>query len=135
MTVTLHNIAGSDAPLGYSHATAARGTTIVHVSGQVGYDADGVLAEGLAAQTLQAMLNVAKALEAAGARVEDLVKSTIYIVGWEPSKLEGFLTGAMAAREHHPFPDAALTLVGVHSLFEPGHLIEIEAVAVVDGAS
>ena len=46
--------------------------------------------------------------------------------------LDAFLTGAMAAREHHPFPDAALTLVGVHSLFEPDHLVEIEAVAVVD---
>ena len=132
MTVTLHNIADTDAPLGYSHATAARGTTIVHVSGQVGADAAGVLREGLAAQTEQAMLNVAKALEAAGARVEDLVKSTIYIAGWDPSMLDAFLTGAMAARQHHPFPDAALTLIGVHSLFEPDHLVEIEAVAVVD---
>ena len=41
---------------------------------------------------------------------------------------------AMAAGEKHAFPDAALTLIGVHSLFEPGHLIEIEAVAVVDDA-
>ena len=28
--------------------------------------------------------------------------------------------------------DAALTLIGVASLFEPSHLVEIEAVAVVD---
>lgn len=132
MTVTFHNIAGADAPLGYSHASAARGTTIVHVSGQVGYDADGVLADGLAAQTEQAMLNVAKALDAAGARVEDVVKTTVYVAQWDPSMLDAFLAGAMAGREHHPFADAALTLIGVHSLFEPEHLIEIEAVAVVD---
>ena len=48
--------------------------------------------------------------------------------------LEDYLTGAMAAREHHPFPDATLTLVGVHSLFEADHLVEIEAVAMVDDA-
>ena len=29
----------------------------------------------------------------------------------------------MAACEHHPFADTALTLIGVHSLFEPEHLI------------
>lgn len=132
MTMTLHNIAGTEAPLGYHHASVARGTAIVHVSGQPGVDADGVVAEGLAAQTEQAMVNVAKALEAAGARVEDVVKSTIYVVGWEPSMFEAFLVGAMAARERHPFPDAALTLIGVASLFEPSHLVEIEAVAVVD---
>ena len=132
MTVTLHNIAGTDAPLGYHHATAARGSTIVHVSGQPGVDAAGVVADGLTAQTEQAMLNVAKALDAAGAGVEHLVKATIYVVGWEPSMFDAFVAGAMAAREHHPFPDAALTLIGVHSLLEPSHLVEIEAVAVVD---
>src|SRR5688572_10548711 len=62
MTVTFHNIAGTDAPFGYHHATAARGTTIVHVSGQPGVDEHGVVAGGLAAQTEQAMVNVAKAL-------------------------------------------------------------------------
>ena len=132
MPATLHNIAGTEAPFGYHHATVARGSTIIHVSGQPGVDADGVVAEGLAAQTEQAMLNVAKALEAAGATVEDIVKSTIYIVGWDPSMLDAFMTGALAARAHHPFPDAALTLIGVHSLFVPEHLVEIEAVAVVD---
>jgi enamine deaminase RidA (YjgF/YER057c/UK114 family) len=131
MTVTLHNIAGTDAPFGYHHASAAVGTTLVHLAGQVGADSDGVVAEGLAAQTEQAMLNVAKALAAAGAGVEDLVKSTIYVVGWQPSMFEAFLEGAMAARQQHPFPDSPLTLIGVHSLFEPSHLIEIEAVAVV----
>ncbi len=132
MTVTLHNIAGIDAPVGYHHASAARGTTIVHIAGQVGTDPDGVLADGLAAQTEQAMLNVAKALDAAGARVEDLVKSTLYVVGWEPSMFDALVEGSIAAGQQHPFPDVPLTLIGVHSLFEPGHLIEIEAVAVVD---
>jgi enamine deaminase RidA (YjgF/YER057c/UK114 family) len=132
MTVTLHNIEGTEAPFGYHHAAVARGTAVVHVSGQIGTDEDGVVAEGLAAQTELAMRNLAKALDAAGARVEDIVKSTIYVVAWDPSKFEDFVVGAMAAREHHPFPDAALTLVGVQALFDPSHLVEIEAVAVID---
>ena len=134
MTITLHNIAGTNAPFGYHHASAARSGTIVHLAGQVGADAAGVVADGLAAQTEQAMLNVAKALDAAGAGVEHLVKSTIYVVGWEPSMFDEFLAGALAARAQHPFPDAPLTLVGVHSLFDPSHLIEIEGIAVVPAA-
>jgi enamine deaminase RidA (YjgF/YER057c/UK114 family) len=131
MTVTLHNIPGFGAPQGYSHAAAARGELIVHVSGQVGEDEQGTVADGLAAQTEQALRNVARALEAAGASPQDVVKSTFYVVAWDPSKLDDFLTGAIAARVDHPFPDAALTLIGVQSLFIPEHLVEVEAVAVV----
>lgn len=40
--------------------------------------------------------------------------------------------GGSAWREERPFPDVALTLIGVKSLFTPEMLIEIEAVAVVD---
>jgi hypothetical protein len=36
----------------------------------------------------------------------------------------------MAARRDHPFPDAAVTLIGVQSLFTPDMLIEVETVAV-----
>jgi len=132
MTITLHNIEGMDPPVGYSHATAARGDLIVHVSGQVGADDDGVVADGLTAQTERALRNVARALEAAGATMQDVVKSTFYVVGWDPSQFDALVAGAMAVQADHPSRDAALTLVGVQSLFDPAHLIEIEAVAVVD---
>ncbi len=69
MTVTCHNIPGFDPPPMSSHATAARGDVIIHISGQVGTDDTGAVAEGLAAQTECAILNVATALEAAGASV------------------------------------------------------------------
>jgi len=67
MTVTLHNITGIEPPPIGSHATAARGNCIVHIAGQVGADEQGVVASGLAAQMERALLNVALALEAAGA--------------------------------------------------------------------
>lgn len=40
--------------------------------------------------------------------------------------------GISAAGAQQPYPDMALTLVGVTSLFTPEMLIEIEAVAVAD---
>jgi enamine deaminase RidA (YjgF/YER057c/UK114 family) len=133
MAVTLHNIAGAATPQWYSHATAARGSTIVHVAGQVGTDEQGNLVPGgLAAQAEQAMLNVVAALHAAGAGVGDLVKTTMYVVDWHPSMMPELAQGGEAARRRHPIPDAALTLIGVKSLFTPEMLIEIDAVAVVD---
>ena len=132
MPVTLHNIVGAAPPVRYSHATSAVGSRIVHIAGQVGTDASGaVVPGGLAAQTEHALLNVARALDAAGAGVDDIAKVTFYIVDWEPSMYEQLARGAEAARAHHAFRDVALTLIGVKSLFTPEMLIEIEAVAVV----
>jgi len=106
MTVTLHNIEGKGAPVGFSHASAARGNLIVHVAGQVGENDEGVIAEGLTAQAEQALRNVARAFDAAGAAVTDLVKTTRYVVGWDPSQFEALVTGLMTAQVDHPFPDA-----------------------------
>lgn len=134
MTVTLHNIAGLDAPALGCHATAARGNVIVHLSGQVGSDESGaIVAGGLSAQMERALLNMALALEAAGATVDDLAKMTAYVVDWHPSMIEDLMRGGAAARASVPFRDVALTLIGVKSLFTPEMLVEIEAVAVFDG--
>jgi enamine deaminase RidA (YjgF/YER057c/UK114 family) len=133
MPATHHNIAGfPPPPPGSSHATAAPAGRIVHVSGQPGTDAEGnIVPGGLAAQTERAVRNVALALEAAGARPEDVVKTTFYVVDWEPGKVEALVGGAMTARQEHAFPDAAVTLIGVQSLFTPDMLVEVEVVAVV----
>lgn len=134
MTVTLHNIAGYPPPTqGSSHATAARGNCIVHISGQVGQDESGKLVSGgLPEQAERALLNVALAIEAAGATVEDLAKVTFYVVDWNPSMFEELARGGGAARAQRPFPDVAITLIGVASLFTPEMLIEIDAIAVYD---
>ncbi len=133
MTVTLHNIAGFPAPAQGSHATAARGDLIVHISGQVGTDESGeIVPGGLAAQTERALLNVALALEAAGARLDDLAKLTAYVVEWDASMLDELARGIGAAGAQRSYPDVATTLIGVTSLFTPELRIEIEAVAVFD---
>ena len=125
------NVPGRPEPVGFSHVSIASGDRIIHIAGQVGTDADGtVVPGGLAAQAEQALLNVGAALEAAGASEADLVKLTVYVVRWEPSMFEEFGTGMLAARNARPSAAVPVTLIGVHSLFEPEHLVEIEATAV-----
>ena len=132
MAVTLKNADGLAKPVGFSHIARAPQGELVFLSGQPGADADGILvAGGLAAQTTQALLNVSTLLEAAGATEQDLVKLTLYVAGWEISKREELFRGFVAARQHRPFPDVPLTLVGVEKLFEQDMLIEVEGIAVL----
>lgn len=131
MTITRHNIAGIPAPQGYSHATAARGSRIIHISGQVGTDESGaVVPGGLAEQTARAIQNVALALAAADASMADLVKVTFYVVNWHPGLYEELARGSAIAHGPSGNPNVALTLIGVAALFTPELLIEVEAVAV-----
>lgn len=132
MTVEYLNTPGVPEPQGFTHISIARGERIVHVAGQVGQDENGdIVTGGLAAQTERAALNLGRALEAAGASESDLVKVTVYVVGWEPSMFEELAAGFGAARAARPGPEVPVTLIGVHSLFQPDMLLEIEGVAIV----
>lgn len=119
----------------HHQVTIGRGSRIVSMAGQVSWDAGGRLvgADDLAAQTEQAYLNVATALEAAGATTEDLIRATLYVVQLSPEKLEQVCAGMQRAAQRlgvrldHPG-----TYIGVMSLFDPAYLIEIEATAVID---
>lgn len=129
MPIELRNVPGLPEPEGYSHLSIATGERIVHIAGQVGRGDDGELAEGLGAQAATALRNVQRALEVAGMTESDLVKITLYVRDWDPSKVEELFGGLMAASSESS-PDVPVTLIGVQSLFEPGMLIEIEAVAI-----
>ncbi|MDO4568501.1 MAG: Rid family detoxifying hydrolase [Clostridia bacterium] len=62
----------------YSHAVAIEG--IVFTSGQIGFDPVTMqLAEGVEAQTVQALTNLTCVLEAAGATLADVVKTTVFV--------------------------------------------------------
>ena len=132
--VQTFNAPGLAQPEGFMHGSVATGKRMVFLAGQVGQDADGnVVAEGdLAGQTKQAMLNVAAALEAGGATLEDVAKLKVYVVDWDESKLEALVGGFGAAAE--ALGGAAVvpvTLIPVPRLFAREHLIEIEATAVI----
>ena len=131
MTLELINPEDLPTPESYTHVIAATGSRLVFVAGQVADDAQGNLvgAGDLAAQARLAFANVGRALAAAGARPEQVAKLTIYVVHHEPEYLPAISEARVAVFGGHKPTD---TLVGVETLAEPGYLIEVEAIAVVD---
>jgi len=126
----LVNPSGLHDPTVYSHLAVGRGSRVVFVAGQVGYDRDGnLVGDDHGAQAEQAFRNLATALEGVGGRVDDVAKITIYVVNHTP-ELIGPIMGARAKvfGEHKP----ASTYVGVATLIRPELLVEVEAVAVLD---
>ena len=118
-------------PESYTHVVSATGSRLVFVAGQVAEDADGNLvgAGDLAAQARQAFANVGRCLAAAGAVPEQVARITIYVVGHRPQYLSDISAARIAVfGDHRP----ADTVLGVQTLAEPGRLIEVEAVAVLD---
>lgn len=131
MTLELINPEDLATPASYTHVIAASGSRLVFVAGQVADDARGDLVGGndLAAQARQAFANVGRALAAAGATPEQVAKITIYVVHHRPEYLPEISEARIAVFGEHRPTD---TLVGVAALAEPGYLIEVDAIAVVD---
>jgi enamine deaminase RidA (YjgF/YER057c/UK114 family) len=131
MSIELINPEGLYEPPTYTHLAVARGSRIVYVSGQVGFDSNGKLVgDGdVVTQAEQAYRNVATAVQAVGGSVADIAKLTIFVVGHRPELVEP-LTRARAEvfGDHKP----ASTFLGVERLIRPELLVEVEAVAVLD---
>jgi enamine deaminase RidA (YjgF/YER057c/UK114 family) len=131
MTLVLINPEELPTPASYTQVIVATGSRLVFVAGQVADDAQGNLVGpgDVAAQARQAFANVGRALAAAGARPEQVSKITIFVVHHRPEHLPDISEARIAVFGVHKPAD---TLVGVETLAEPGYLIEIEAIAVVD---
>jgi enamine deaminase RidA (YjgF/YER057c/UK114 family) len=131
MTLELINPDDLHAPQSYTHVAAATGGRLVFVSGQAADDVDGNLVGhgDLRAQAHQAFANIGRALAAAGARPEQVARITIYVVGHRPEYLPVIGEARVALFGDHKPAD---TFLGVETLAEPGYLIEVEAIAVVD---
>src|SRR4029450_12684917 len=126
------NPPGLSAPRGYTHVVAVSGGRTVYVAGQVALDVRGeVVGKGaLRAQARQVCENLRIALAGAGASYKDVVKWTTYVVNLKADDLPAIREARAEALKDATPP--ASTLVGVQALANPGFLIEVEAVAVVD---
>lgn len=126
----IFNPAGMAVPNGFSHLAVSDGGTLVHIAGQVSYDAHGnIVGIGdLRAQTEQVYENIARLLDAAGATFDDVVKSTILIKDMTAEKVS--VVRDVRRRYLSSTPPTS-TLIAVPCLVKDELLVEIEAVAVI----
>jgi enamine deaminase RidA (YjgF/YER057c/UK114 family) len=116
---------------GWTHVVSSSGSRTIHISGQVGIDAQGrVIGPGdLKLQTEQAFENVRLALASVGVTFRDVVNTRLYVVGLKPEHVP--IIREVRSRYVDATHPPASTLVGVMALVGSEWLIEIEATAVV----
>jgi 2-iminobutanoate/2-iminopropanoate deaminase len=112
----------------YSQAIVANG--FVFCSGMAGIDpTTGSVPEGIEAQTEQALLNLAAVLAAAGASMDDVVKTTIFY-----ADAEDFSRLNEVYARHMPDPPPARS-APANVRLPRGLLVSIEAIAVLPALS
>ena len=131
MTLEPINPDGLPVPESYTHVVVAKGSRLVFIAGQVAEDADDNLvgAGDFEAQALQAFANLGLCLRAAGARPDQVARITIYVVDHRPEYLAQISAARVSVFGAHKPAD---TILGVQTLAEPGRLIEVEGIAVLE---
>ena len=117
-------------PNGYSTAVIVpAGARLAYISGQGGQDGTGGLSPDFAVQVKQAYANLGAALDALGAKPDQVAKLTVFVVDHDMSKLQ-VLTESVKEMFGASLP--AQTLVPVPKLAIDPMLFEVEAIVVLD---
>ncbi|KAK4539478.1 hypothetical protein LTR36_010914 [Oleoguttula mirabilis] len=125
MTGNPHNMRTS--PF-YSHIAQSVGpVNIVTPAGQIGIRPDGSIPTQPTEQIQQALANLSRCLEAAGASVKDILKLTYYIVDYDHLDPRQRAPLLEFLGDHRP----PSTLVPVPKLALPGIIFEIEVIAAI----
>lgn len=113
------------------YSQAVRAGSWLFVSGQIGLNPSSgeLVAGGVVAETTRVLDNLREVLNAAGASLDDVVRTTIYLVDLRNF---GRVNEAYAAFFRAPYP--ARATVGVAAL-PRGARVEIDAIAVVPSPS
>lgn len=106
------------------YSQAIKAGNLLFCSGQIPVDpATGTVPEGIKAQTAQSLANVKAILAAAGASIDNVVKTTVFLADM---KLFGEMNEVYAENFNEPFP--ARSAVAVRELPKQV-LVEIEVIA------
>ena len=106
------------------YSQAVQSENLLFISGQLGLDFTGnLIAEDVAAQTRQALENIKLIIETAGFKMDDIIKTTIYL-----RDLNDFTIVNNIYSEYFQPPYPARACVQVSKLPKDGK-VEIEAVA------
>lgn len=117
---------------GFSQIVTSTGGKTVYISGQVAWNAQQQVGEAgdLETQTRESLLNLERAMQAAGGTLEDVVSLRLYILGDWIHRARGVRETLLAFFPEDKLPTS--TWIGVPALASPDFLIEIEAVAVIE---
>ncbi len=131
MTTRIVNPPGLARPVGYAHGVVVDGVRpVLHLGGQIGWDASGVLEPDFVTQFARALGNLVHVVKAAGGRPEGIVSLRIMVLDTAEyraarGELKEIWRGLLGT--HYP----AMTLVQVAGLLEPGARVEIDGTAVL----
>jgi enamine deaminase RidA (YjgF/YER057c/UK114 family) len=116
----------------YDYASVAPAGGLVLTAGACPLDADGAtVAPGdFEAQTRQALDNLAVVLAEAESSLEQVLKTTVYVVATDRAEMERVFD---LVEERFAPARPPSTLLGVALLGYPGQLVEIEAIALRSG--
>ncbi|WP_198597938.1 RidA family protein [Blastococcus atacamensis] len=131
MTIELVRPPGLTDSAPHALAAVTDPARMVFTAGAGPLDADGgtVAVGDVPGQMRQAMANLATALEAAGAELGDVVRTTVHVVTTDRADL---VAAADVVREALGTHLAPSTVVGVTVLTHPDQLVEVDAVAARD---
>ena len=128
-SITFVRPAQLTAQVPYAYAAVVKLGRAVFTAGAcpLGQDGRTVAPGDVAAQAEQVMANLVTTLQAAGAQLTDVVKTTVYVASSQRADLVAAWNVIRAAFGDH---DAPSTLIGVQILGYPDQLVEVEAIAV-----